>query len=126
MTQVEPDFREACWSCLRTSTRSVQLRRPAHPRDQLQGYIGHKNLKQVVRSPSEFQSEADLPLSICREITRGSLRGDLAKGTVVGIGVWAVELRAVEGVEVIHRQNARDVLSDEELLSDIQTFVIER
>src|SRR5580693_5046819 len=70
----------------------------------------------------ELQSELDLALTVIGEIAGRSLRGNLAKRAVARIVVRAIELRSVEGVEVIHLKNARETFSHVELLSGIQIF----
>jgi hypothetical protein len=65
-------------------------------------------------------------LSICREITWSPLTRDHAEGTIVDVSVWTVELGSVEGVEVIHRQNALKPLAHVEVLSGVEVFKKER
>ena len=74
-----------------------------------------------LRSKLELQSEADLPLAV------GNLRPlvfDLAKLTIAFVGVRTVEPGSVEGIEVIYRENALEVLSHVEVLSGIQAFAV--
>src|ERR1035441_6980668 len=68
---------------------------------------------------SEFESEADLPLSV-RNIR--ALRRYLPKRAVTYVVIGTIELRSVEGVEVIHRENSLESFSKEEILLGIQVF----
>src|ERR1700739_1022197 len=67
----------------------------------------------------KFESEADLSLSV-RDIR--TLRSHLPKSAVAYVVVRSVKLRSVEGVEVIHRENAREVFSNVEILLGIDIF----
>src|ERR1019366_6271823 len=69
---------------------------------------------------SEFESEADLPLSV-RNIR--ALRRYLPKRAVTYVVVGTIELRSVEGVEVIHRENSLEPFSNVEVLLGIQVFL---
>src|ERR1035437_9585588 len=67
----------------------------------------------------ELQSEGDLALAV-RYIR--ILVDDLAEGAAALVGVGTVELRPVEGVEVVHRENGLDLFTHVEVFSGVQAF----
>lgn len=84
---------------------------------------GRRELIRFALRDLELQSEHDLTLPVG---SVGTSTGDSTKVSIVDLIVRPVEDRPIEGVEVIHLQNARESFAEVELLSGIEVFVVER
>ena len=73
----------------------------------------------------ELQSETDLALPV-RGTGVVGCTGDLAKRTVADIRIRTTKDGAVEGIEVVDLEQTGKSFADEELLTSIEVFVVER
>ena len=73
----------------------------------------------------EFDSEADLSLSILWHITLSALTDHATECARAGVAIRVLELSTVERVEVIHLQDALEALTHVEVLSNVHVFAVQ-